>query len=130
MSWLIKRCIVPSRRDDLESVALMLIHLLTPRGLSWTRNGVPRTDEQHDHLILTKRRALPENLCKGLPPEFEEFLRYCRRLKFEECPDYSKWREEFRELAVEEGFPASEAFIWPPPPRIDVRQWKANKGGC
>ncbi|KAK7681613.1 hypothetical protein QCA50_015346 [Cerrena zonata] len=34
---------VPSRRDDLEAVALMLIHLLTPNGLSWTRNGVPKT---------------------------------------------------------------------------------------
>jgi hypothetical protein len=106
---------VPSRRDDLESAALMLIHLLTPNGLPWTRNGVPKTDAAHDRVQRDKRNVRPEDLCKGLPFEFEEFLRYCRRLKFQECPDYAGWHERFRELAVEEGFPASDDFIWPPP---------------
>ncbi|KAJ7147493.1 kinase-like domain-containing protein [Mycena crocata] len=105
---------VPSRRDDLEAAALMLIHLLTPRGLPWTRNGVPKTDEAHDRLKKEKRAARPEELCRGLPAEFEEFLRYCRRLQFQECPDYERWREEFRALAVEEGLPESDDFIWPP----------------
>lgn len=107
--------IVPSRRDDLEAVALMLIHLLTPRGLSWTRNGVPKTDSQHEVLKREKQFARPEDLCKGIPSEFEEFLRYCRRLKFQECPDYVMWREEFRELAKERGISHCEKFIWPPP---------------
>jgi len=106
---------VPSRRDDLESTALMLIHLLTPQGLPWTRNGVPKTEEAHELLKQAKLNTRSEYLCKGLPPEFEAFLRYCRRLKFQDCPDYEMWREQFRELAVEEGFPASDAFIWPPP---------------
>ncbi|KAI0081547.1 CK1/CK1 protein kinase [Panus rudis PR-1116 ss-1] len=106
---------VPSRRDDMEAVALMLIHLLTPRGLSWTRNGVPKTDAAHDRLIREKRDARPEDLCRGLPPVFEEFLRYCRRLKFADCPDYDYWKEEFAALAEEHGYPASDEFIWPPP---------------
>ncbi|KAF8208867.1 kinase-like domain-containing protein [Mycena galopus ATCC 62051] len=105
---------VPSRRDDLEAAALMFIHLLTPRGLPWTRNGVPKSDEAHDRLMKAKKAARPEDLCRGLPAEFEEFLRYCRRLQFQECPDYERWREEFRALAVEHGFPESEDFIWPP----------------
>jgi len=50
-----------------------------------------------------------------MPVEFEDFLKYCRRLKFKDRPDYSQWIENFRALAVEEGFPASEDFIWPPP---------------
>lgn len=105
---------VPSRRDDMEAVALMLIHLLTPGGLSWTRNGVPRTDAEHDRLIREKRKARPEDLCRGLPAEFEEFLRYCRRLKFEACPDYNYWVNEFRELLGENGYPTSSRFVWPP----------------
>ncbi|KAJ7640545.1 kinase-like protein [Mycena rosella] len=105
---------VPSRRDDLEAAALMFIHLLTPRGLPWTRNGVPKTEEAHDRLKKEKRTARPEDLCRGLPDEFEEFLRYCRRLQFQECPDYERWREEFRALAVAEDLPESEDFIWPP----------------
>lgn len=112
--------VVPSRRDDLEAAALMLIHLLTPRGLPWTRNGVPKSDEAHDRLKKEKKAARPEDLCRGLPSEFEEFLRYCRRLQFQECPDYERWREEFKALAVEEGFPESDDFIWPPE-RTQVR---------
>jgi casein kinase 1 len=98
----------------------MFIHLLTPGGLSWTRNGVPKNNAQHDRIIREKRDARPEDLCKGLPVEFEEFLRYCRRLKFAECPDYARWKEEFSELAKEEGFSGTEDFIWPPPPITHV----------
>lgn len=94
----------------------MLIHILTPGGLSWTRNGVPRTDDAHDRLKREKARAKPEDLCRGMPSEFEEFLRYCRRIRFAECPDYEHWREEFRALMSEHGYGESEKFIWPPPP--------------
>lgn len=107
---------VPSRRDDLEAAALMFIHLLTPGGLPWTRNGVPKTDEQHRHIKRAKEAARPEDLCRGLPSEFEEFLRYCRRLKFHERPDYERWMDEFRDLARENGFTDIDRFIWPPPP--------------
>ncbi|KIY46530.1 CK1/CK1 protein kinase [Fistulina hepatica ATCC 64428] len=119
------KLLFPSRRDDLEAVALMLIHLLTPRGLSWTRNGVPKTDSAHERLKREKRHARPEDLCAGLPSEFEEFLRYCRRLAFQECPDYGMWVETFRDLAVENGFGESDTFIWPPPPE-DIRKASAT----
>lgn len=112
---------VPSRRDDLEAAALMFIHLLTPGGLSWTRNGVPKTDSAHDRIKRAKKNARPEDLCKGMPSEFEEFLRYCRRLKFFECPDYDHWKEEFQALAQDSGFTDIERFIWPPPPAPKVQ---------
>jgi casein kinase 1 len=99
----------------MEALALMLIHVLTPGGLSWTRNGVPKTDSAHNRLKREKLAARPEDLCRGLPDVFEEFLRYCRRLKFAECPDYGRWREAFMDLAVESGFPEDDAFVWPPP---------------
>ncbi len=105
--------LVPSRRDDLEAAALMLIHLLTPNGLPWTRNGVPRSDPEHDRLKKMKRSKRPEELCEGMPDQFEEFLRYTRRLKFGQTPNYQQWINEFRELAIEEGFPASYDFVWP-----------------
>lgn len=113
---------VPSRRDDLEAAALMFIHLLTPGGLSWTRNGIPKTDSAHDRIKRAKKNARPEELCKGIPSEFEEFLRYCRRLKFFDCPDYDYWKEEFQELARDSGFTDIERFIWPPPPASKVER--------
>ena len=98
----------------------MLIHLLTPHGLSWTRNGVPKTNEAHDLLIREKRNALPEDLCKGLSPVFEEFLRYTRRLKFEQAPDYRSWIKKFKKLAIDEGYSARDDFIWPPPQPVSL----------
>ena len=114
-----------SRRDDLESAALLLLHILTPGGLSWTRNGVPRDDVAHDRLKREKRAALPEDLARGLPEEFEEFLRHCRSLAFAEQPDYAHWRGRFRDLADELGYKDSERFIWPPPrePVVSVHRW-------
>ncbi len=105
-----------SRRDDLESAALLLIHILTPGGLSWTRNGVPRDEMAHDRLKREKRAALPEDLARGLPEEFEEFLRYCRSLTFTQQPDYAYWRQRFRDLAKDLGYKDIDRFIWPPPP--------------
>ncbi|KAG1765938.1 kinase-like domain-containing protein [Suillus occidentalis] len=112
---------VPSRRDDLEAAALMFIHLLTPGGLAWTRNGVPKSDSAHDRIKRAKKNARPEELCRGMPSEFEEFLRYCRRLSFSECPDYDKWKDEFQALAEDSGFTDIERFIWPPPPVSKVQ---------
>ncbi|KAG6377219.1 kinase-like domain-containing protein [Boletus reticuloceps] len=106
---------VPSRRDDLEAAALMFIHLLTPGGLPWTRNGVPKTDEQHMRIKRAKQSARPEDLCRGMPSEFEEFLRYCRRLKFAEQPNYEHWMNEFKALAHDNGFTDIHKLIWPPP---------------
>ncbi|EJC98848.1 CK1/CK1 protein kinase [Fomitiporia mediterranea MF3/22] len=112
---------VPSRRDDMEALALMLIHVLTEGGLPWTRNGVPKTDKAHDILIRQKQRAKPEELCHGLPPVFEDFLRYCRRLKFFEQPDYRYWRDQFADLAREVGYAepdgsVNDDLVWPPRP--------------
>ena len=99
----------------MEALALMLIHMLTPGGLSWTRNGVPQTSGAHDHLMAEKRAARPEDLCRGLPPVFEEFLRASRKLDFAARPDYEHWIEEFRDLADEYGFKDIDRFIWPSP---------------
>ncbi|RXW24514.1 hypothetical protein EST38_g1328 [Candolleomyces aberdarensis] len=109
---------VPSRRDDLEAAGLMFIHLLTPRGLTWTRNGVPKTSSAHDRLIGEKQTARPEDLCRGMPVEFEDFLRYTRKLRFEQCPDYAKWIQTFKDLAMENGYSGKEDFIWPPKPPV------------
>jgi casein kinase 1 len=113
---------VPSRRDDLEATALMLIHLLTPGGLPWTRNGIPKTDHAHNRIKKMKRSATPEDLCSpsssgvSIPSEFEDFLRYCRGLKFTQTPDYKKWHDEFGELLRRTAGTSDEGFVWPPPP--------------
>ena len=97
--------------------------MLTPDGLPWTRNGIPRDEDDHDRLIEEKRLARPDNLCRGLPSVFEEFLRYCRRLKFFDQPDYAYWRTAFADVAKQHGFVENDGNVsdelhWPPKPYI------------
>jgi len=45
-----------------------------------------------------------EELTKGYPIEFKEFMEYCRSLKFEETPDYKHCVGLFEKCMVKNGF--------------------------
>ncbi|THU97431.1 kinase-like protein [Dendrothele bispora CBS 962.96] len=82
-----------SRRDDLESLAYLLIHFL--RGaLPW--EGQKRDEDMNDNRIRRMKMDTPtDTLCQGLPNEFGIFLEYARALRFDEKPDYSYLRKLF-----------------------------------
>ncbi len=81
----------PSRRDDLESLAYVLIWLLRGGELPWR-------PLQSAEVYAIKSRSSGAQLCPdgGWPPVvFGEFLDYCRGLQYAETPDYAFWRERF-----------------------------------
>lgn len=92
-----------SRRDDLESVAYVLIYFLKG-SLPW--QGLGGTSPAHKyHLIMEKKRDTPiDVLCKGCPSEFAEFLAYTKSLKFEAGPNYKYCRGMFQELFFALGY--------------------------
>lgn len=45
-----------------------------------------------------------EELCKGQPPEFKEFMEYCRSLKFEQDPDYKYMIGLFEKCMINKGY--------------------------
>jgi serine/threonine protein kinase len=100
-----------SRRDDLESIAYMLIYFL--RGsLPWM--GL-KGDTRHakNSAICDAKVATPiGSLCKGLPNEFAAFLSDVRRLEFNEEPKYSSYREMFRQLFLRERYLHDMQFDW------------------
>lgn len=76
-----------SRRDDLETIGHVLLYFL--RGsLPW--QGLPgrNKDEKYNNIKKKKLETSLDELCRGYPSEFKEFMEYCRQLKFEEDPDY------------------------------------------
>jgi hypothetical protein len=78
-----------ARRDDLESLAYVLIYLMHG-SLPWQRTGKSTTE------LLDIRMAItPSTLCDGLPAEFEIFLNYARSLDFKQKPDYQYVRGLF-----------------------------------
>ena len=75
-----------SRRDDLESFGYMLVYLAR-QYLPWISTEELDIDKniKIEAIFKLKKSATPETLCKDLPEEFAEFIRYARNLKFEEC---------------------------------------------
>jgi hypothetical protein len=79
-----------TRRDDLESLAYVLIYLIHG-SLPWQSTTRKSTTE-----LLDMRMAItPSTLCEELPAEFEVFLNYVRSLEFKQKPDYQYLRDLF-----------------------------------
>ena len=80
-----------SRRDDLISLGYMLIYLYK-RNLPWEYDFGHITRKQYLEIMSIKDTNGFGKLFKGIPKEFEEFIKYSRNLKFEQDPDYSYLR--------------------------------------
>ena len=93
------------RRDDLESLAYILIYFLCA-SLPW--QGLPSGSKD----ILKHKRAGPSKLCRGLPAEFSTFLEYSRSLGFQDKPSYRYIKDLFNDLSTWEGFQNTAVFDW------------------
>ncbi|KAF8878625.1 kinase-like domain-containing protein [Infundibulicybe gibba] len=115
------RGIKQTRRDDLESLAYILIYFL--RGsLPWQGLDQPRQTQKHRQ-IMKKKLATPSiDLCHGLPDEFRIFLDYARDLSFTDQPDYDYIRKLFRGCFVRLGYCDDGVFDWdrPTPKSVSV----------
>lgn len=58
--------------------------------------------------ILTKI----DELCKGFPEQFFKYSSYCRRLKFNEKPDYAALRSLFKTLFRDLKFEYDYDYDW------------------
>lgn len=92
-----------SRRDDLESIAFLLIYFLKG-SLPW--QGIQGKDQQLKTIRIGEKKMATsiEDLCKGLPSEFLRFCQYCRELSFQQKPDYDFLRGLFRTVGDRNGY--------------------------
>ena len=98
-SYNASRGVEQSRRDDLESIANMLIYIYTGK-LPW--KGINLKDRQRKkkylEMLLLKKFTSPEKICEGMPDEYVDFYKYCKSLNFEQDPDYEYLRNIFRKI--------------------------------
>ena len=100
-----------ARRDDLESLAYVLMYFL--RGsLPWQGLKAATKKQKYDRIMEKKKTTPSDLLCRGFPNEFAIFLNYTRALRFDDKPDYSYLRKLFRDLFVREGYQYDYVFDW------------------
>lgn len=100
------------RRDDLEAVGYVLMYFL--RGsLPW--QGLQGKDKEAKYAaIKEKKRSTPtEVLCKGHPSCFMTYIDYCKKLNFDQMPDYDYLRSLFWETARKDDLNIRDAeYAW------------------
>lgn len=100
-----------SRRDDLESIGYVLMYFL--RGsLPWQGIATRNKEEKYRKILEKKRATSLDELCSGFPIEFKAYLDYCKRLSFDESPDYQYLKTLFRQVLGREQLTLDWVFDW------------------
>ena len=113
LSYNASRGVEQSRRDDLESIGYMLIHLATGN-LPWKGLKLKSLNTKKNYLemLYLKNFTHPEEICKGLPPEFAQYLKYCKKLNFEQDPNYDYLRSLFINILTKNNLINDLKFSW------------------
>lgn len=103
-----------SRKDDLESIAYILIYMYKGK-LSW--QGIKNKDKKERYKLIGEKKAslTEEELCEGMPKEFLVFLKYVRNLDFDEKPHYTSLKKMFIKLYESRNY------------KNDTLEWQKNK---
>ena len=83
-----------SRRDDLESVAYMLIYFYFGK-LDWINDEYQDTFELENTYVKSMKKIL--NNDNNIPKVLLDFYKNTTKLEFEEKPNYEKYIDSFRE---------------------------------
>lgn len=100
-----------SRRDDLESLAYVLIYLLKG-SLPWQNVRIKDKTEKIKKIKKIKAETSSEKLCEKLPEEFLNILKYSKKLEFDEKPDYEFLKKCLMNCMVKFGYEFDSQFCW------------------
>ena len=102
-----------SRRDDLESFGYMLIYI-SKDNLPWISTEKLKSEKSQiiQEIYKLKRFYTPEKLCTDLPVEFREYIKYVRKLEFEEKPDYNYLKGLFISVLSRNELKNDLCFSW------------------
>ena len=100
-----------SRRDDLEAIGYVLMYFL--RGsLPWQGLHVNKGEDRYKKILQKKKSTSAEDLCKGFPNEFCEYINYTRNLEFEADPDYKFLRGLLTTVLEKQKFQYDFHYDW------------------
>ncbi|KAI8982207.1 kinase-like domain-containing protein [Mycotypha africana] len=100
-----------SRRDDLESLGHVLCYFLRGQ-LPWQGLKAATNRQKYDKIKEKKQSTSIYDLCEGYPRQFIKYLQYCRKLNFDETPDYDWLRTQFLDVLRDLGEENDLVFDW------------------
>ena len=90
----------------------MLINL-AKKDLPWMKIDKKKSKKEKVFLACRmKKRIKIEKLCEGLPEEFLDYLKYCRKLEFEQEPNYNYLRNLFSLILTKKKQRNDLNFFW------------------
>ena len=95
----------------LESLGYLLIYLLIGR-LPWQGLLSHSKEDKYYKIKEVKKNTSPEELCQGLPPQFQEYVTYTRNLKYESNPDYNYLRNLFLTMLKNHNYSFDYYYDW------------------
>jgi len=103
-----------SRRDDLESFGYMILYLAKGGNLPWLKyyNKNINKFDKIDDIAKQKMEITDEKLCTGLPVEFVNFMKYVKKLEFEQNPDYKYLKGLFISILTTYDMKRNIQFFW------------------
>lgn len=100
-----------SRRDDMEAIAYVLIYFIKG-SLPWQGLQATTKHDKYRRIMEKKISTSVDELCQGLPTEFNNYLAYVKSLRFEDRPDYNYLRRILKELLITENYEYDYMFDW------------------
>jgi len=102
-----------SRRDDLEAIGYVLVYLMKGK-LPWQGLVAESSTEKHKKILEIKQNTDYSVLCEGIPSQFMDYFAIVRELNFAEEPPYSRLRNLFTSLFIQEGYIYDYSYDWTP----------------
>jgi serine/threonine protein kinase len=102
--------IEPSRRDDLESIGYILIYCL--KGCLPWEGSVGDIDTKYAYIKRVKEETELHQLCSTMPYEFLTYMDYCRKLEYNETPDYTYLKCIFMNLFKRMKYNFEDDYEW------------------
>ena len=100
-----------SRRDDLESLAYMIIYFFLKK-LPWQGVKANTLQNRYKKIYYMKKKLINDNNFLQLPKEIQEFYKDIKKLKFGEEPNYCELKEYFKILLKKNKLIEDNNFSW------------------
>ena len=100
-----------SRRDDLESFCYTILYFMTKK-LPWQGIKAKTMTERYRKIYIEKMNLEKWEKFEDIPLQIQNFIIYCRNLKFTQDPNYKLMKLFFKNLMREEYLDNDKNFSW------------------